>query len=451
MDRLDTLLIGGTIVTPRGRRRTNIGISDGRIAFLGGTDVPASSRVIDVGGLHVLPGAVDTHVHLMDPGETEREDFPSGTAAAAASGVTTIVEHTHSHPVRTAEDLRAKKDYLRGRSHVDFGLAAHAWPGLPTNVPELWQAGIAFFKVFTCTTHGVPGHNAHALWTHLQESAAVDAVSLIHCEDESLTEGAEKVLRAAARTDGGLLPEWRNREAELVAAVGAGLLVRHSGARATVAHVSNPEVASYLRTERQQGARIAAECCPQYFALREPEAATEGTLRKFTPPARARSDADEHEMWRLLRNRTLSHISSDHAPSTRKQKSAGDIWSAPFGLPGLDTTMSILLDAAGRGLLSLEDIADTYAEQPARTYGLWPRKGGIHLGADADLAVVDTSSQHTLRSSDMHSKAGWTPYDGRVVHGHVATTLLRGQLIAEDRNVDDARTGQFIAGAGARS
>jgi dihydroorotase (multifunctional complex type) len=444
----DLLVTDGVVVGPSGRYRANIAVSDGRIAYIG-PDRPTSRETVDAGGLVVLPGGVDTHVHLMDPGSPEREDFPSGTAAAAASGVTTLIEHTHGHPVRTVADLRDKREHLRSRAHVDYALAAHAWPGRYDEVAGLWAAGIAFFKVFTCTTHGVPGHDPAALVRHLQTTSAVDAISLLHCEEESLTEAAERELRAAGRIDGGVLPQWRSREAELTAVAVAALLVRRTGARATVAHVSNPEAAQYVAQERRRGARLFAEGCPQYFLLREAECLTEGTLRKFTPPARARTSADESAMWRLLRDGDLTHISSDHAPSTLAQKADGDIWQAHFGLPGLDSTLAILLDAVATEQLSLEDVARVYAETPAKIYGLWPRKGVLRVGADADMALVDMARRRTLRSEDVISKAGWTPYDGRVVQGAVVRTILRGETVATDGVPMYAFSGSFLPGRGA--
>lgn len=448
MPEVDLLITGATIVGPTGRQRTNVAIEDGRFVAVD-SEQPAAARRVDADGLLMLPGGVDTHVHLMDPGATDREDFPSGTAAAAAAGVTTIIEHTHFRPVRTVDDLRVKIDYLSGRSNVDFGLAAHAWPGDSAAVPALWAAGVAFFKVFTCTTHGVPGHDAAALRKHLQQTALVDAVSLLHCEDESLTSDAEEVLKAAGRVDPGILPEWRGVDAELVAVAVASLLVRRTGARATVAHVSNPEAASYLAAERSRGARLAAEGCPQYFLLREHEVHEHGALRKFTPPARARTDGDEADLWRLLRSGVLTHMSSDHAPATLAQKAAGDIWSVHFGLPGLDSTMAVLLDAAARGELAYEDIARVYSEAPAKTYGLWPRKGRIAPGADADFVLVDPTARRTLRNADVLSKAGWTPFDGRQMTGTAAQTYLRGRQIAADGRAIDDRAGRYLPGAGA--
>lgn len=451
MSELDLLVAGGTVVSPRGRRRAHVGVKDGVVRHVGAEEVAARERV-DASGLLVLPGAVDTHVHLMDPGSPEREDFPTGTAAAAAAGVTTIVEHSHGQPVRTTDDLADKRAHLRERSNVDYGLAAHAWPGRSTDVEPLWEAGAAFFKVFTCTTHGVPGHDAAALREHLRATGtagATGAVSLVHCEDESLTSSAEALLRADGRTDPGLLTEWRDRDAEVVAAAVVALLVRRTGARAVVAHVSHPEVAHLVARERADGARLAAEGCPQYFLLREPEVHEHGALRKFTPPARARTDGDEAEMWRLLRSGALTHMSTDHAPSTLEQKRAGDIWNVHFGLPGLDSTMLVLLDAAARGHLAHEDVVRVYSEVPARTYGLWPRKGRIAPGADADLVLVDPAAGRTLQDSDVISKAGWTPFAGRTLTGGVVRTYLRGELVAEERRPVDARGGRFLPGAGA--
>jgi dihydroorotase (multifunctional complex type) len=447
----DLLIAGGTVVGAAGRRRADVAVRDGRVVALGAAAGDLTAReTVDASGLLLMPGGVDTHVHLMDPGSTDREDFPHGTRAAAARGVTTVIEHSHGHPVRTTADLREKADHLTGRSNVDFALAAHAWPGprAAHAVHDLWAAGVAFFKVFTCTTHGVPGHSAAALHTHLEAAAEAGAPSLIHCEDESLTAYAADLLRSEGRRDPGLLLHWRNRDAEVVAAAVAALLIRRTGATATVAHVSHPEVADYLAAERSRGARIGAETCPQYLLLREHEVHEHGPFRKFTPPARARSDADEATMWQLLREGRLTHVSSDHAPATREQKTSGDFWDVHFGLPGLDSTMALLLDAAARGMLAYEDVARLYSEVPARTYGLWPRKGRVAVGADADIALVEPGAWWELRDESVLSKAGWTPYHGRRVTGQVVRTYLRGTLVADRGKPLDERTGRFLPGPG---
>ncbi len=444
----DLTLKGGIVVSPDGRRSADLAIIDGRVVAVG--DLEAAGTVIDASGLLVLPGMVDTHVHLMDPGPTEREDFPTGTRAASARGVTTIVEHTHTHPVRTLEDLAEKRSHLDGRANVDYGLAAHLWPEDISGMAAMWEAGVAFFKLFTCTTHGVPGLDAGDVASALGSLAGFAGRALIHCEDESLTLQAERALREQGRVDPGLLTEWRSREAELVAIATVAVLAGSSGASVTVAHVSNPVGAEIVSIARRHGADLVAEACPQYFALDESEVVDHGTLRKFTPPARIRTDADRDAMWAALRTGEFSHISTDHAPATLPQKSEGDIWSAPFGLPGLDTTLPFFLDAALSGKIDLEDVVRLYAAAPAKRYGLSPRKGSLEVGSDADFVLVDPGGRWEVRDEEIVSKAGWSPYTGRVFQGSIVATYLRGRLVAESGRALDERTGRFLPGAGAQ-
>lgn len=442
----DLALRGATVVTPRGRSRRDVHVVDGRIVDV---DVDTDAKeTFDASGLLLMPGFVDTHVHLMDPGPTEREDFPAGTHAAALRGVTTLVEHTHGHPIRDPEDLVGKREHLRDRAHVDFGLAAHAWPDRIERIPDLWRAGVTFFKIFTCTTHGVPGFDAGELLAAFEQIASVGAPTLVHCEDESITERAEKVLRATGRTDGAVINEWRSREAELASVAVLGVLAQATGVRATVAHVSDPAVAGIIQEARARGADLAAEACLQYFLLREQDILDEGALRKFTPPVRARSEADESSMWDLVRSGALTHVASDHAPSTLGQKRESGIWDVHFGLPGIDTTGMLLLDAAVRGLLSFEDVVHRYANVPARRYGLFPRKGHLGAGADADMVLFDPTGAHTLSHAEIVSKSGWTPYAGRSVRGGVVATWLCGVRIAQEGQLLEGQHGAFLPGPG---
>ncbi|MFH1329621.1 MAG: dihydroorotase family protein [Actinomycetota bacterium] len=439
---------GGTVVTPRGRRPSHVYLSQGRIGAITPTAQPAKARVA-AGGCLVMPGMVDTHVHLMDPGATDREDFPAGTAAAAAAGVTTILEHTHAAPVRTPADLIQKREHLRRRSRIDFGLVAHAWPGDLDQVLPLWEAGAAGFKAFTCTTHGVPGFDAAALLGLLQRAAQAGAPCLVHCEDESITAAAEEALLRAGRNDPGVVPSWRNREAELTAVAGTVLLASRSGARVVVAHVSHAEALALVTQARRGGAHVIAETCPQYLTLFESEILEHGAFRKFTPPARARSGGDLEEMWRAVKDGRIHHISTDHAPSTTSQKNVS-IWEAPFGLPGLDTTLPLLLDAAHSGAIGYEDVVRAYSEAPSRAYGLYPRKGSLLPGADADIVLVDPEAKWKVRDEDLWSRAGWSPYAGRVLTGGAVRTFLRGRLIAEGRKVlAEPGAGRFLPGPGA--
>jgi dihydroorotase len=442
---------GGEVVTPAGRVPLNVYLSGGRVAAMTAERRPAAER-FDASGLLVFPGMVDAHVHFMDPADTSREDFPTGTAAAARAGVTTVVEHTHAGPVRTAADLAEKRDYLRDRACVDFALAAHAWPDRLGAVEEVWRAGAAFVKALTCTTHGVPGFDAAHLHELFLRAAACGAVCLVHCEDESLTAVAERALRSAGREDSAVVPAWRNRAAELTALTVAALLARLTGARAVAAHVSHPAALELVERERAAGADVRLETCPQYLTLLEDEVLEHGAFRKFTPPARARDAGELDAMWQAVADGRFEYVSSDHAPATAEQKRAGSIWDAHFGLPGLDTTFSVLLDAARSGRVSYERVAAVYSEAPARLYGLWPHKGRLGDGADADLVLVDPEERWTVADADVVSKAGWSPFAGRTLVGRAVRTYVRGLLVAADGAVvAEPGTGRFVPGAGAAS
>lgn len=444
----DLAVLGGLVVSPTGRRRANVYVRDGRIGLLSSQRQPAA-REVDASGLLVLPGMVDTHVHFMDPGDTTREDFPTGTAAAACAGVTTVVEHTHSHPVRTPRDLEEKRTHLERRAVVDFGLAAHAWPEDLDNAEGVWRAGATYLKAFTCTTHGVAGFDAAHLLELFRRTAPIGAVCLVHCEDESITSYWEEGLRALGRDDPAVVCEWRNRDAEATASAVTALLARRTGAPVVIAHASNPEVLGLIERERREGARILTESCPQYLLLLEEELLEFGPLRKFTPPARARTPRDLERMWSALEEGRIHHISTDHAPSTPSQKTAGSIWDVHFGLPGIDTTLPVLLDAAHARRLSYERVVEVYAEAPARAYGLWPRKGALREGSDADLVLVDVDARWTVADEEIVSKAAWSPYAGRSLVGAAIATYLRGELVAESRKVvAEPGTGHFIPGAG---
>ena len=436
------------VVSAHGRALTDLGVTRGRIVASG--DLQVAGTVVDASGLLVFPGMVDTHVHLMDPGSTEREDFPHGTRAAGSRGVTTIVEHSHAHPVRTPDELSEKVAYLQGRSNVDFGLAAHLWPEDISGMPALWRAGISFFKIFTCTTHGVPGLDASTAGRALEMLSSLDATALIHCEDESLTALAEKRLTDLGRDDPGVLPEWRSREAEMTAVATIVDLAEAHGARVTIAHVSNAAAVAIVSEATVRGVDVGAEACPQYFAFDESEVVEHGALRKFTPPARIRDEDERAAMWDTLRAGGFSQISTDHAPSTLAQKASGDIWTAPFGLPGLDTTFPFFLDAALRGLIELEDIARLYSSAPARRYAL-QGKGSLEPGSDADFVLVDPEGLWRVRDEDILSKAGWSPYSGRQLQGSIVATYLRGREIAVSGRPHDERSGMFIPGPGSDS
>jgi dihydroorotase-like cyclic amidohydrolase len=282
----------------------------------------------------------------------------------------------------------------------------------------------------------------------LKTVASFDGLCLVHCEDENITGEAEERLRLAGRSDPRVILEWRSREAEQIAVGVATTIARWSGARVIIAHASQPQVVEVAARERARGGRIRVETCPQYLYLREDEIDTEGPFRKFTPPARSAKESDG--LWDLIARGLIDHVQTDHAPATREQKLEHDIWECHFGLPGIETTLTMLLEGVAAGRITIQQVVSLYSERPARTLGLYPRKGALLPGSDADFVLVDPSYERELRNENVVSKAGWTPYHGRRVRGRPVLTAVRGQVIAENgKVVNDHEVGQFLPGPGA--
>ncbi len=449
---VDLVVRGGTIVFPRGQAPGDLLVAEGRVAGLVAPGAGEGRRTVDASGLHVLPGSVDPHVHMMDPGLTEKEDFTTGTGAAAVGGVTTVVEHHRSLPfVLDAAGLREKAAYLGSRGLIDFALFGGLQPDNVEQLEPMWRAGAAAFKAFTCNLHGAPAVLADKMLEGFRELARFQGLCLVHCEDELITKAAEERLRAAGRRDFRVVPEWRSREAEQLAVATTSLLARITGARVVIAHASHPAVLDITNRERACGAKLWVESCPQYFYLTEEEIESRGPWHKFTPPARDR--ASTREMWGRLGAGDIDMIVADHAPSTKEEKSKGlqDIWACPFGIPGVETVLPLMLTGVNEGKLTLERVVAARSEIPARVYGLWPRKGSLNVGADADFVLVDMRAERTLSNETVVAKAGWTPYDGRVVRGLPVKTFVRGELVAEGgKPVGRAGWGQFLPGQGAR-
>ncbi len=449
---VDLVIRGATIVSPEKQMRGDLLIADGCVAGTIAPGVGQGTQVVDASGLHLLPGAVDPHVHMMDPGLTEREDFMTGTGAAAVGGVTTVVEHHRSLPfVLNADLLRDKAAYLADRSLIDFALFGGAQPDNVEQLKPMWEAGAAAFKLFTCNLHGAPAVLTDKMLEVFREVAAFNGLCLVHAEDEFITAANEKRLKAAGRKDFRVIPEWRTREAEEIAVNTTALIARLTGCRVIVAHASHPAACDLVNRERRLGAKLWVESCPQYFHLTEDEIEKWGPWHKFTPPARDRASTEA--MWQRLQVGDIDMICADHAPATKADKSKGldDIWNCSFGLPGVESVFSMMLTGVNEGRVSLERLVAARSALPAQVYGLWPRKGNLEVGADADFVLVDMQAEKTLRDEEVVSKVGWTPYKGRRVKGLPIKTYVRGNLVAADgKPTGKPGWGRFLPGPGAR-
>ncbi|MEJ2102548.1 MAG: amidohydrolase family protein [Desulfobacterales bacterium] len=442
----DLVIKGGTVATPSGAFEADIIVQNGLIQAVGQLEGVQAKHKIDAHGLLVMPGAVDGHVHMMDPGYTEREDFASGTAAAAVGGTTTVIEHHRTEPpVLKAQFFEEKRNICQPKAVVDFAFMGGAVPDNLHELKPMWDIGAVAFKTFTCALHGVTPMPAGNLRELFRTLAGFDGITLIHAEEDTILKVNEQLLRESGRRDYLTVAEWRSEDAEIVAIMTAVKLAGQTGARAVFAHVSLPESLGIIRQARANGVKVFAESCPQYFYLTVDDLAKKGPWVKFAPAVRHAQVVEQ--MWSELELGNVNLLSTDHCPFPKAEKAAGidDIWKAPYGIPGIETTVRLMLNGVNQGKVSLNQVVRALCETPARLYGLYPRKGCLLPGADADILLVDMNVKETLSNDAIVSKCGWTPYDGMDVQGKVVMTILRGAIVAENgQAVGEPGYGQFI-------
>jgi allantoinase len=442
----DLTITNGLLVDSKGIWPGVLYIKEGKIIAITQSLENHPQEVIDAEGLYILPGAIDGHVHMMDPGYTEREDFTTGTRAAARGGVTTVIDHHRTIPqVFGAKELLEKKSYLEKRSVVDFGLLGGLNLKNLENLREMWEAGALGFKGFTCALHEADALGIGNLMEILSEIRKFNGIALFHCEDDSLLKKAEERLQKEGRKDPLSVSEWRSPEAEEIAVRTLIYAARKTGARVAVAHTSLPSLVLEMAQARAQGIPIYTETCAQYLVLTEEDLKEKGPFCKFTPPPRKKEEVEK--MWWCLSHGLIDMVNSDHCPYPRRDKEAGldDIWRAPFGIPGVETAIAILLDGVATDKWTLSKVAEVRSEKPAMIYGLVGQKGFLRVGNDADLIFVDMKRKRRLDNGQIFSKCGWTPYHGAEMGGDVVLTMVRGKVVMREGEViGEPGWGRFV-------
>ena len=437
MNEQTILIKNGTIVTAAGQYPGNILIGGEKIrAILDRGDEPAADVVVDAKNRYVIPGGVDEHTHMMDPGYTEREEFSTGTAAAAYGGITTVIDHHRTvPPVYGIEELNQKIEYLKDKAVVDFALMGGISPDNIDALEAMWKRGVTCFKTFTCNLHGVRAMFPGVLYDMLTELKRFGGRVLIHCEDDNVCERNKQRLLAAGRTDPACQIEWRSPLAEELAVDMVIAVARETGANTTIAHVSQAKLLQRIRRAHESGVDIHAESCPQYFYLTDQDVVALGPWGQFTPPPRNRENLKE--MWRLFNLGYVDVIGSDHCPYPYETKAVGEknFWDAPNGIPGVETSMRIFLNAVNEGKTTLSKVVEVMCEKPAKLNGLYPKKGTVQVGSDADLVILDMDHEEVVRNESVVSKCKWSPYNGKTLKGAPETVFVRGNLTVDHYHV----------------
>lgn len=444
----DLTLLGGNIVSPRGICRADIGVLEGKIACI--TDDLShekSAQKFKVENQYVLPGAIDSHMHLWEPGFIAAPDFSSSTLTALAGGITTIIEQPLSPPAMLDASVMHKKVQLGNKtSYVDFALHAGVGHYNLSELESMWKAGCTAFKIFMSDSGSeVAALNDGEMLAAFQEISRFGGTALIHAEDESLLRANRKKLEATGRKDTQAFLEWRPPDVELTAIQKALHLLKSTGTRAVFLHTTLPEGVDLIHQAKQKGMAVFVETCPHNLFLTTEDHKILGPWVSFAPPVRDPEKAAALE--RQLFSGLIDTMGSDHGPVEKSLKEIGstDIWQSLFSVPDAETYVSLMLNVVQTGHLSLERLVAVQSENPARLYGLFPRKGIIQVGSDADFTIVDLTQTYTLRAAEMHTACGWIPYEGREITGRVTHTILRGNVLMHNGKIlGKAGFGEFI-------
>ncbi len=453
-----TLIKGGTVVTAVDTYAADVAIVDGKIAAIfgdGGAPAGTFDRTIDAKGKYVLPGGIDVHTHLDMPfgGTNASDDFETGTLAAAYGGTTSIVDfamQTKGQPLRTGLDLWHSK--AEGQTAVDY-----AFHMIMTDVTEdtaaemgtLVNEGITSFKLFMAYP-GVLMADDGMIFRAMQRASDIGALICMHAENGIPID----ILIGQALKNGHTAPKYhtitRPQIAEAEGTHRAICLAEMAGAPVYIVHLSAERALKQVVEARDRGLPVYAETCPQYLFLSEADVAREGFEgAKFvcTPPLRPAYM--QEDLWRGLRTHDLQVVSTDHCPFCMKgQKELGkdSFAKIPNGMPGVETRLYLLWDGGVRkGRISMNRFVEITSTAPAKLFGLYPNKGTIAVGADADLLVWDPEKRHTLSYETLHMRVDYSPYEGQEVVGGPTHVLSRGKVVIENgKYVGKKGDGRFV-------
>ena len=446
----DLVVRRGLVVSHDGSRRVDLGIRDGRVAKVG-KSLTSGAEEVDASGLVVMPGMVDAHVHLREPGMTEKEDFYSGTRAAAAGGVTTVIDMPNTvPPVATAEIFSAKLAAVSGKAHVDFGLYGMLGQDNADEVADLARLGALGLKLFMGQTTG-DNHcpDDAAIFTGLRRARDAGLVVGAHAENDKVLRLLASELKASGRTDPIAHLESRPSFVEEEAIARVVTLARGAGARLHIHHLSTAAGLDLVTAARRRGQDVTCEVLVAHLLLDDSAYARFGNLIKLNPPIRPASDVAA--LWQGLSRGRVDVLATDHAPHTLEEQWRADVWEAPGGFIGVETMLPLMLTQVAKGRLSFSQLVRVGAWRPAQIWGFGDRKGHLGVGADADFNLVDPAVESRIEDARLHSRHPVSPYDGWPTTGAVRATYLRGVPVAKDGQVLGEPTGRFVTAARQRS
>ncbi|MCL1975222.1 MAG: dihydroorotase family protein [Firmicutes bacterium] len=460
----DHVITNGTLVNTQECYKAHIYIKNGKIAAVSHNLLEGeAAQITDAQNKYILSGLIDTHVHSRDGLQAARykEDFFHSTMAAACGGLTTIFEMPNTSPaIYNGNILTKSAQYLEQKAHVDFALWGLALGNI--NIHELAgmaASGAIAFKFFwgyaiDSTTYQliynydekmmnvVPPLLDGEIYDMFKTIAQTGKQVAIHAENfyliKALSDAAEK---AGLDESYASFLKCRPAEAECTTIRSAIALAKLSGVKLHVLHLGAGDGVNIIAAAQNEGLPISVESCPHYLYLCEEDYERVGPLIKVYPLVKTRRDREE--LWRGLHEGVISLVCSDHAPHTEEEKAVG-LKNSPAGMASVETLAPLMINAVSEGRLSINQLAAILSENPAKLYGLYPQKGSLLPGTDADITIIDPMAEYTIHKEDLHSISKVTPFDGWPMKGRVSQTILRGATIAKDGQIIGGPSGKFI-------
>ena len=422
-----------------------IGVKDGIITTVSKEKLDAE-KVINAEGKIVLPGTVDPHVHIRAPGHDERETFESGTKDAALGGVTTVIEMPISTPPPHSPELvQRRMDIAAKEVVVDIAFFGAAGTDCLDDIVPCSKSGIVAFKTFLHEAPpgrkeefiGLTAPNTGDQYELMKKVAQTGVMIGFHTENNDMVNKNIARLRSEGKTSPLYHGRSRPPVVEIETAAKILLFAEKIGTKVEICHISTPEVVELVNRAKSKGVYVVAETCPHYLFLNENVLEKVGVFAKCNPPLR--SEEERLKMWEFVNNGSIDIIGSDHAPYTKEEKEKGseDIFTPPAGFPGLSTRLPLLFTAVKEGKIRLDKMVELICENPAKIFGLYPKKGTIAVGSDADFVIFDPDKKDIISKDKMFTKCRDSAlvYDGWEVYGKPEKTIVRGKIVFDNGEI----------------
>jgi allantoinase len=430
---VDLIIRGGKIYSPHGFYEGDLVVDSGKIASLTKKGNIKAEKIVDASGKVVLPGMIDMHVHFRDPGFTDREDFETGTTAAAFGGITTVADMPNTIPSVISVDVVNEKNRIAGKKAVvDYAFIGGAGEVKRDDLLAMADVGIVGYKTFMTARFKELAASDSQMIENFRTIAETGLPCLIHAENQDIVARGIEEAKRLGRVDPLAHCEFRPHIAEMEATMRTVMLAGVTDVDLHICHISAAGTIDVLRWAKEIGRKVTGETSANYLLLNEDTMKTIGPYAKIDPPLRGPND--QKALWKALNEGVLDVLASDHAPYPKEDKEKGwsNIFDAPSGGIGVETGLPLMLDCVNNDVIGLRRLVEVYSTNPAILLNLYPKKGVLLPGSDADIVIVDMKKEHVIKGEQLHSKTKITAFEGKKIRGIPVTTIVRGNVVVDE-------------------